>query len=74
MTLTAPGSISNSGSKPFSNLYGRIALNNYNIIIGSQSSYDFNAKNTKSTKTTKYTYNKYKPKSIEEVLKSCLLN
>jgi hypothetical protein len=43
MALTAPGGISNSSSRPFSNLFGRIAMDNYNILQGSISSYDFYA-------------------------------
>jgi len=66
MTLTAPGGISNSSSKPFSNLFGRIAMNNYNIVMESQNSYNYYT----MKKTKHYTSsNKYpKPKSVLEVL------
>lgn len=70
MTLTAPGSISNSGSRPFSNLFGRIAIDNFNIIEASQDIYNYNAslqcKPNKSSNKCPY----LKPKSVSEVIKS----
>jgi len=48
MTLTAPGGISNSSSRPFSNLFGRIALDNYNRVEASESLYDFNVSVSKN--------------------------
>lgn len=70
MTLTAPGSISNSGSKPFSNLFGRIAIDNYNILKGSISSYDYYAQLKKQPSMASKKYPTYKPKSVSEVIKS----
>jgi hypothetical protein len=70
MTLTAPGGISNSSSKKFSNLFGRISMDNYNIIIGSKSSYDYYADLNKKSHKFFNKYPEYKPKSIEEVIKS----
>lgn len=67
MALTAPGGLSNSSSKPFSNLFGRIAMDNYNIVIGSQNPYDFYAK--KNLKYASNKYPKFKPKSTDEILK-----
>lgn len=75
MTITAPGSISNSSSKPFSNLYGRIAMDNYNILKGSISSYDYYSSIKKHPKMASNKYPGMKPKSINEVIKSTgLLN
>ena len=62
MTLTAPGSLSNSGSKPFSNLFGRIAMNNHNILLGSQSQYDWEMAN-KPIKCSKKSKNDKQKKS-----------
>lgn len=74
MALTAPGAISNSSSKPFSNLFGRIAMDNYNILLGSQSSYDYYASVKKQPHLASNKYPKFKPKSVSEVLKStCLI-
>lgn len=76
MALTAPGSISNSSSKPFSNLFGRIAMDNHNILEGSISSYDYYALNkqlNKQHKQTKLPSKKYpnlKPKTLNEVILS----
>ncbi len=76
MTLTSPSSISNSSSKPFSNLFGRIAKDNLNKIEASQSSYEFNLKN--KIKINKNKYPQYKPLNTNEVLIStnllCLNN
>lgn len=68
MTLTAPGALSNSGSKPFSNLFGRIAVDNFNIVLASQNSYDYYAalKSQPHLASNKYP----KPKSVSEVIKS----
>ena len=73
MALTAPGGISNSSSKSFSNLYGRISIDNYNILKGSISTYDFyaNAKTQQHFASNKYP--KFKPLSIGEVIKSTKL-
>lgn len=73
MTLTSPGAISNSGSKPFSNLYGRIAMDNYNIILESQSVWEFytnDEKNKKNKKNISNKCKKFKPKNVNEVIKS----
>lgn len=73
MPLTAPGSISNSSSKPFSNLFGRIALDNYNILEGSISSYDYYAKVNKQPHMPHNKYPCCKPKNANEVvLSTCL--
>ena len=50
MTLTSPSSISNSSSKLFSNLYGRIAIDNLNKIKASESTFDFNLRTKTKTK------------------------
>lgn len=73
MTLTAPGGLSNSSSKPFSNLFGRIALDNYNIIIASQNPYDYYANQKAQPHMASNKYHKYKPKSVSEVIKSTTL-
>ncbi len=73
MTLTAPGAISNSSSKPFSNLFGRIAMDNYNILKGSQSSYDYYASINKKIKPHSNRYPCFKPKNVYEVIKSTTL-
>lgn len=70
MTLTSPSSISNSSSKPFSNLFGRIAMDNYNILKGSISSYDYYASIKKQPKMASNKYPGLKPKSVDEVIKS----
>lgn len=71
MTLTAPGGLSNSGSKPFSNLFGRIAMDNYNIVKASQNPYDYYANKCYYVPSNKYP--KFKPKSVCEVVKSTRL-
>lgn len=70
MPLTAPGSISNSGSKPFSNLFGRIAIDNYNIIEESNYAYNYytNKKSNKTNETKNLPKTKYLPKTVNEVL------
>lgn len=73
MPLTAPGSISNSGSKPFSNLFGRIAMDNYNIIKASQSTYDYYASLKHNHKRKHKKCLNFKPKSVNEVLLSTKL-
>ena len=73
MTLTAPGAISNSSSKPFSNLFGRIAMDNYNILKGSQSPYDYYASINKKKKPHTNSYHCFKPKNVYEVIKSTSL-
>ena len=70
MTLTAPGGISNSSSRPFSNLFGRIAMDNYNILQGSISSYDFYAQSKKKSSFASNKYPNLKPKSVSEVIVS----
>lgn len=70
MTLTAPGSISNSGSKPFSNLFGRIAIDNYNILKGSISSYDYYTQTKKQPKLASNKYSNLKPKTVSEIIVS----
>lgn len=70
MTLTSPSNLSNSYSKNFSNLYGRIALNNYNILKGSISSYDYYDSIKKQPKIVSNKYPNLKPKSIDEIIKS----
>ena len=70
MPLTAPGALSNSSSKPFCNLFGRIAMDNYNILKGSQSSYDYYASIKSKPKLASNKYAGFKPKSVEEVIKS----
>lgn len=73
MPLTAPGSISNSGSRPFSNLFGRIAMDNYNIIKASENYYPVcTCENIKSYKIS-LKYSKIKPKTIREVIESTKL-
>lgn len=69
MALTAPGGITNSSSKPFSNLFGRIAHDNYNRVVASESTWDFN----NSIKGPKLAVNRYpglKPQSIEQIIKT----
>ena len=70
MVLTSPSNLSNSSSKPFSNLFGRIAMDNYNIILNSKSSYDYYASVKKHPKFASNKYPNLKPKSVEEVIKS----
>lgn len=70
MALTAPGGISNSSSRPFSNLFGRIAMDNYNILQGSISSYDFNSQSKKKSSFASNKYHNLKPKSVSEVIVS----
>lgn len=69
MTLTNPGAISNSSSKPFSNVFGRVAIDNYNILLGSQSLYDFNAKNNKK-QSIGIKYPNLQPKTVYQVIQS----
>ncbi len=69
MALTNPGGLSNSSSKPFSNLYGRIAKDNFNILEGSQSLYDFNSKHNKKQQGG-IKYPNYKPKNINQIILS----
>lgn len=73
MTLTAPGGLSNSSSKPFSNLFGRIALDNYNIVVANQNPYDYYANQKAKLHMTSNKYPKHKPKSVSEVIKSTTL-
>jgi hypothetical protein len=73
MTLTAPGSISNSGSKPFSNLFGRIAMDNFNILKGYQSSYDYYASINSKPRISHNKYPNFTPKTVSEVVKSTKL-
>jgi len=68
MALTAPGGLSNSSSRPFSNLFGRIALDNYNILQGSISSYDYYAQSKKKSSFASNKYPNLKPKSVSEVI------
>ena len=71
MTLTAPGSISNSGPKPFSNLFVRIAMDNYNIVQDSLNSYYFEDHSKKNHKKKSHKkYSNLKPKSINEIIMS----
>jgi len=70
MALTAPGAISNSSNRKFSNLYGRIAMDNYNILKGSISSYDYYASVKKQPKMASNKYPNLKPKTVNEVIKS----
>ncbi len=70
MTLTAPGSISNSSNKKFSNLYGRIAMDNLNILKGSISSYDYYASVKKQPHLASNKYPNLKPKTVDEVIRS----
>ena len=70
MALTAPGGISNSSSRPFSNLFGRIAMDNYNILQGSISSYDFYASVPKKSSKASNKYPNLKPKTVSEVIAS----
>lgn len=70
MALTAPGGISNSSSKPFSNVFGRIALDNYNILLGSISSYDYYQIVKKQQNMASNKYPNLKPKSVNDVIKS----
>lgn len=72
MTLTAPGGISNSGSRPFSNLFGRIAMDNYNIVLESENSYAMAGHKSQPRKSSKK-YPKYTPKSVSEVIASTRL-
>lgn len=70
MTLTAPGGISNSSSKPFSNLFGRIALDNLNRLEGSETLYQFNVSvNKNSNKLPKSVGPKLAPKNVYQVIK-----
>jgi hypothetical protein len=69
MALTNPGGLSNSSSKPFSNVFGRIAKDNFNILEGSQSLYDFNSKNNKK-QSNGIRYPNYQPKNVNQVILS----
>jgi hypothetical protein len=73
MPITNPGSISNSSSKQFSNVYGRIAIDNYNIILGSISSYDYYATINNMFPIPRNKYPNIKPKSVCQVIKSTKL-
>ena len=73
MSLTAPGSLSNSSSRKFSNLYGRIAIDNYNILLGSISQYDYYASINKQPKMPSNKYPNLKPRTIDQVIKSTKL-
>lgn len=70
MALTAPGGLSNSSSKPFSNLFGRIAMDNYNIVLASQNPYDFYANQKCQPHMTSNKYKNFKPKSVHQVIAS----
>ena len=71
MPLTAPGAISNSSSKPFSNLYGRIALDNLHRLEGSETLYQFNVSVSKNAnKLPKSPGPKLAPKNVYQVIKS----
>jgi len=74
MTLTAPGGLSNSSSKPFSNLFGRIAMDNYNIVLASQNSYDFYANQKAQPHLASNKYPNLKPKSVYQVIASTKLH
>ena len=70
MALTAPGGLTNSSSKPFSNLFGRIAMDNYNIVLASQNPYDFYANQKCKPHMASNKYPNLKPKSVSEVIVS----
>lgn len=70
MTLTAPGGLSNSSSRPFSNLFGRIAMDNHNIVLASQNPYDFYANQKAQPHLDTNKYPNLKPKSVYQVIAS----
>ena len=70
MALTAPGGLSNSSSKPFSNLFGRIAMDNYNIVLASQNPYDYYANKKSKPHLASNKYPNLKPKSVYQVIAS----
>lgn len=70
MTLTAPGGLSNSSSRSFSNLFGRIAMDNYNIVQASQNPYDFYANKKSKPHLASNKYPNLKPKSVHQVILS----
>ena len=72
MTLTAPGAISNSSSKPFSNLFGRIAHDNLNRVVASENTWDFNNR-LKGNKLSISKYPQYQFKNIDNIIKSTIL-
>ena len=72
MTLTAPGAISNSSSKPFSNLFGRIALDNLNRVEASENTWDFNNR-FKGNRLSVSKYPQYQFKNIDYIIKSTML-
>jgi hypothetical protein len=75
MALTASSSISNSSSKKFSNLYGRIAMDNFNIQKASISSYEYYLSIKKQPYLPSNKYPNFKPKSVSQIIKSTgLLN
>jgi hypothetical protein len=71
MALTAPGGISNSSSRPFSNVFGRIALDNFNRLEGSETLYQFNTNaNKNGNKLPKSVGSKLAPKNVLQVIRS----
>ncbi len=75
MALTAPGGISNSSSKPFSNLFGRIAKDNFNRLEGSETQYQFNTKaNKKNNKLPKSVGRKFSPRNVYQTIYSTGVN
>ena len=74
MPLVNPGAISNSSSRSFSNVFGRVSMDTYNTLKGSISSYDFYASMGKYPLNTGSKNNrKFKPKNIKEVILSTKL-
>ena len=67
MALTAPGGVSNSSARRFSNVFGRIANDNYNRVIGSESTYEFYLK--KKTELKKHNYHRHKILDKYEIIK-----
>ncbi len=75
MAITNPLGISNSSNKKYCNLFGTISKDNYNIVLASMSSYDYYASVKKQPHLASNKYPNYKPKTIDEVIRSTgLLN
>ena len=72
MTLTAPCAISNSSSKPFSNLFGRIAYDNLNRVMASENTWNFYNR-PKGNNLSINKYPQYQIKNIDNIIKSTIL-
>ena len=68
MALTAPGGITNSSSKSFSNLFGRISRDNYNRVVASQNTWEFN-NSMKGPTLAVNRYPRFKSQTIGEIIR-----